>query len=339
MTWRILATARAFWDNGGDSERRLVAAGCEIVRSPRPGPMNEEEMIDLLQGCDASLAASDTYNARVFAACPRLKVVARLGVGLDSVDVPAATQAGVLVTSTPTAMSEAVADYTFALLLGIARRIPEGDLMMRSGGWGELPGTLVYGKTIGLIGLGQIGRGVLRRAGGFSMRILVYDPPLHVAVTTGQASALPEGAEFTDLETLLRESDFVSVHAPKLPETLGLINAERLAMMKPSAFLINTARGALIDDNALIAALEAGKIAGIATDVFTQEPLPADHPLRKAPRTLLTPHNAFNAREAAMEMCRQSSESILAVIRGERPPGMVNGEMWGSSKLRLHAER
>jgi phosphoglycerate dehydrogenase-like enzyme len=331
MGWKVLVTARAFWVSGGKAKAALEAAGCEVVFSPEAGPLPEARLIELLQGCEAVIGSSDPYNASVFAQSPQLKTVARCGVGIDSVDVAAATAAGVIVTNTPGAMTDAVGDYTFALMLGVARRIHEGDALMKSGGWGEYPGVLVCGKTLGLVGLGQIGQAVARRAAGFGMRILAFDPP---AQERGIPADLPP-VQFTDMETLLAESDFVSVHAPNLPETRQMFNAERFAQMKPTAYFINTARGALVDEAALIAALEQGTIAGAATDVYSQEPLPADHPLRRAPRALLTPHNAFNAAEAAEAMSVQSAENVLAVLRGENPAGLVNVAVMRSETLRL----
>ena len=332
MSWRVLVTARAFWVSGQAAREALQGAGCEVVDSPKAGPIPEEELISLLQGCQGVIASSDPYTARVFAGCPDLKVVSRCGVGTDSVDFAAATEAGVVVTNTPGAMTDAVADYTFALMLSLARCIVQGDVLMRSGGWGEYPGVLITGKTLGLVGLGQIGQGVARRAAGFGMRIVAFDPPL------AQSGSLPPGLppiEFTDLDTLLERSDFVSIHAPSTPETKNLFNAARIGRMKPTAYLVNTARGALVDETALREALEAGKIAGAALDVYQQEPLPADHPLRYAPRCVLTPHNAFNAVEAAAAMSLQSAQNITTLLRGERPVSTCNPAVWDAPSLRV----
>ena len=326
MAWKVLVTARAFWVSGQEAEAALESAGCEVVRSPQAGPIPEDLLIAQLQGCEGVIGSSDPYTKRVFTECPQLKVVARCGVGIDSVDLTGATETGVVVTNTPGAMTDAVADYTFALLLGITRRTHEGDALMRSGGWGEYPGILVCGKTIGLVGCGAIGQGVARRATGFGMRILAYDPPLAASPNR------PANIEFMELNELLAQSDFVSVHAPNLPETKGLFNAARFAQMKPTAYLINTARGALIDEPALIAALEQKQIAGAALDVFSQEPLPSDHPLRRAPRCLLTPHNAFNAAEAAAAMSLLSAESILDLMQGRRPVSVCNPAVWDSRR-------
>lgn len=346
MAWKVLVTARAFWVSGQAANDLLLESGCEVVRSPQAGPLPEDELITQLRGCDAVIASSDPYTARVFAACPWLKIVSRCGVGIDSVDLKAATEAGVVATNTPGAMTEAVADYTFGLLLALCRRIVEGDTLMRSGGWGEYPGTLVYGKTLGLVGAGQIGQGVARRAEGFGMRILAYDPPLQAAVEAAKSRFSPAGKssaglmglpsmEFVTLEELLAQSDFVSVHAPNLPETKGLFDAARFSQMKSSAYFINTARGALVNEADLIHALESGQIAGAALDVYSQEPFPAEHPLRKAPRCVLTPHNAFNAVESTETMSRMSAENVLALINGERPESVCNPDVWNSPVLRV----
>ena len=326
MTKRVLVTARAFWASGQEAKAALEVAGFEVIPSPEAGPYPVERLAPLLQGCDAVICSNDQYNAALFAACPQLKIVSRCGVGIDSVDLAAATEAGVLVTNTPGAMTDAVADYTFALMLSLARRIVEGDTLMRSGGWGEYPGVLVSGKTLGLVGFGQIGQGVARRAAGFGMRLLAHDPLLTVA---------PPSVEFASLEDLLARSDFVSLHAPSLPETRHLMNAARFAQMKPTSYLINTARGALIDEAALIQALETNQIAGAAVDVYSQEPFPADHPLRRAPRCVLTPHNAFNAVEAATAMSQICAQNVLTLWRGERTASVCNPAVWSAPQRRL----
>lgn len=329
MGWKVLVTARAFWVSGKAAQEALEAVGCEVVWSEKAGPLPEKDLIAALQGCDAVIGSSDPYNATVFAACPQLKLVARCGVGTDSVDMNAAAAAGIVATNTPGAMAEGVADYTFGLMLAVCRSIPQADTLMRSGGWGELRGASVFEKTLGLVGVGRIGQAVAKRASGFSMRVLAYDPAMAAG---GEA---PAGIEFVDLDTLLAESDFISLHAPATPETIGMFNTATFAKMKPSAYLINTARGALIKDADLLAALEAGTIAGAALDVYVQEPLPADSPLRQAKRSVLSPHNAFNALESTMEMSRQSALPVLQLLRGERPDNVCNPAVWDSPALRV----
>ena len=327
MTWRVLVTARAFWVSGEEAEAALKAEGCEVVRSSRAGPLPEEDLIREMQGCQAVIASSDPYNARVFAGCPDLKVVVRCGVGTDSVDMNAAAAAGVIAANTPGAMSEAVADFAFGMMLCLARRLHEGDALMRSGAWNELPGSGVYDKTLGLVGVGRIGRAVAARSKGFRMRVLAHDPAL--------AAVGAEGIEFTDLETLLRESDYISVHAPATPETAGMFDTAKFRRMKPTAFFINTARGALVNEPDLIAALENKTIAGAALDVYSKEPLPADHPLRSAPRCLLQPHNAFNSLESTKEMSRQSALPIIDLLHGRRPENVCNPAVWDAHNLRI----
>lgn len=337
---RVLVTARAFWESGEGAERTLNAAGFSVVRSPEAGPYPAERLAQLLRDCDAIIGSSDEYSASLFRSCPRLKVVSRCGVGIDSVDLSAATEAGVIVTNTPGAMTDAVADYTFALLLALARRVVEADAMMRAGGWGEFRGVLVCGKTLGLVGFGQIGQGVARRAAGFGMRVLAYDPqypaaaPSTASPTASPSAGLPP-VRFVGLDELLAQSDFVSVHAPSLPETKGMFDAGCFGRMKPSAYFINTARGPLVDEGALLRALESRQIAGAALDVFGSEPLPADSPLRRAPRCVLSPHNAFNAAEAAEAMSRMSAENIIVLWAGKRPPSVCNPRVWDSAALRL----
>ena len=224
MKGRILITARAFWEHGAQAEAVLRENGFEVTRTPNPGPLPEATLLPLLPGYDAVIASSDGYTAALFAACPQLKIVSRWGVGIDSVDLNAATQNGVVITNCPGSMTEPVADYTFALLLGISRKIVEGDALVRAGKWGELTGVLVCGKTLGLVGLGQIGQGVARRAAGFGMRILAYDPPMQQAGKDALPPGLP-AVEFVSLDELLAQSDFVSIHAPNLPETKQMFNA------------------------------------------------------------------------------------------------------------------
>jgi len=334
MAGRVLITARAFWENGQAAEAELVGAGLEVAHSAIAGPHPADALLPMLEGYDAVVASTDVYNEAVFAACPRLRIVSRWGIGTDSVDLEAATRAGVVVTNTPGTTTEAVADYAFALMLGIARRTAEGDAMMRAGGWGELPGVLVCGKTLGLVGFGQIGQAVARRASGFGMRVLAHDPMQELLDPPGRPAA-----EFVGLDELLARSDFVSLHAAVTPETRGMFGAARFARMKPTAYFINTARGALVDDAALVQVLESGTIAGAAMDVYPEEPLPADHPLRRAPRCLLTPHNAFNAVEAAQATSLRAAMSIIELWRGERPPTVCDPAVFDSPALRLECPR
>lgn len=326
MSWRVVIPVTVFRDRGPEAFAALLAAGCQPVVLPQ-GPATAEEVAEHMVDADAAIAGSEPYTAEVFARATRLKVVSRFGVGYDAVDVAAATRAGIAACNTPGAVTEAVADYTLGMMIALARRIPEADAGMRAGEWRVLPGPLVLGKTLGLVGFGGIGRAVARRAVGFSMRVLAYDP----AQTAEEVRA--GGASPATLEEVLGSSDFVSVHAPLSDATRGLIGAAALAAMRPSAYLINTSRGGLIDDEALVSALRDGAIAGAALDVFTREPLPAESPLRAAPNCLLTPHSSYNAVECVARMAAMSTENVLVATRGERPTFLLNPEVWQSGQM------
>ncbi|MBM3494903.1 MAG: hydroxyacid dehydrogenase [Armatimonadetes bacterium] len=331
MNWRVLGTSRAFWANAQEGIRALRDAGCEVVEPASFHKYSASELIELLRDCDASLASSESYTPEVFDACPKLKIVSRCGVGYDAVDVGAATRAGVVCTNTPGAMVDAVADFTVGLILMCARRMGELDALVHAGGWAEISGTLVYGKTLGLVGFGQIGRAVARRLAGFDMRILVHDP------FPGDDGGLT--IERVSLAELLSASDFASLHAPSTPETARMFGREQFAAMRPTAYFINTSRGALVDEAAIIEALNAGEIAGAALDVTAQEPLPPDHALRSAPNLILTAHNAFNAREAASRMCNMAAYQALSLMRGEEPEATINPEVYASPALRCPRPR
>jgi phosphoglycerate dehydrogenase-like enzyme len=315
--FRVLVTANAFLESGETAAGPLVAAGAELVAAPRPGPLPEAELIDCLAGCDAVIASSDPYTRAVLQAAPRLRLIARWGVGVDSIDLAAATERGVLVANAPGLTTEAVADYTFAMLLALARRLCPARELMAAGGWGEFRGVDVWRKCLGIVGFGAIGRAVARRAAGFEMTVLACDPHVDAATVTAT------GARPVALTELLAEADFVTLHAALTPETAGLIDEAALRAMKPAAFLINAARGGLIDEPALLRALREGWIAGAALDVYAAEPLPPAHPLRRLPNCLALPHNAFNSAVTAAAVNHAVTENVLAVMRGEPPPGLV----------------
>ena len=308
---RVLITARAFFSAGRQAAEPLLARGIEVVRAPRFGPLSEDELIAALRGCAGVIASSDPYTARVFAAVPELRIIARTGVGYDSIDLPAATAHGVAVVITPGRIAETVADFAFGQMLALARRLPEASELMRRGGWAaELPGTDVWGRCLGVVGMGAVGAAVAARARGFAMRVLGCDPGLSPEAITAR------GAEPVPLHQLLAAADFVTLHAALTPGSRRLIGADALALMKPSAYLINTARGGLVDADALLEALDAGRLAGAALDAFDQEPLPAEHPLRQAPRCLLSPHIAFSTRQNSLDMSRRAAEAAARVVTG-----------------------
>ena len=330
MPWKVLITARGVQQAGQQAQELLRSAGCELIFPPKPGPLKADALIPVLTGVDAVLASLDDYSSSVLAmpALAPLKIISRWGVGYDSIDISAATRHGIVVTYTPGVLDEAVADYTFALLLSLARRVHEAHAVMQRGEWKPAWGDDVGGKTLGIIGFGRIGKAVARRASGFNMRVLTH---------THHPSPDTTGVEFVSLEKLLAESDFVTLHAALTPVTRGMIGETQLRQMKRTAYLINTARGAMLDDAALIRALTEGWIAGAALDVFTTEPLPAQSPLRTTPNLLLSPHQSSYARGTGERLSLAAAQAIVDLMNGKRPQNVLNPEVFGSPALRAGA--
>ena len=292
---------------------RLRKAGFEVVHSGLDRLANEEELIALLPGVYATIAGGEPYTERVFATTKDLKIVARFGVGYDRVDVAAATRHGVAVAMAFGTNHESVADGAFTLLSACACNLPVKHAQVRSGGWGGGFHTGIWKKTIGIIGLGRIGRALARRCSrGFDMRVLGYD------ALADAAYAKANNIELTDLETLLRTADYVSVHIPHTSETENFMNAERLALMKPSAFLINTARGVLVDEAALYGALKNRRIAGAGLDVYRKEP-PDGSPLLSLDNVVFLPHSTGMDDTGESGMANKCIDSILAYARGKHP--------------------
>ena len=316
--------------------RRMPAAGldrileaCDATVWPDELPPSREALLAAVAGCDGVLTfLSDRVDDGLLdAAGPGLRVVSNFAVGFDNIDVPACTARGVRVGNTPGVLTDATADLTFALLLGAARRLPEAEAYVRSGEWRTwgpmtLLGLDVHGTTIGIVGLGRIGQAVARRANGFGMRV-VYTSRSRVSATV-EASL---GATWLPLPELLARSDFVSLHVSLSDETRGLIGAEALARMKPTAVLVNAARGPVVDTDALVQALRAGTIAAAALDVTDPEPLPADHPLLRIASCLVVPHIASATGPTRDRMATMAADNLLAGVRGERLPTPVNPEV------------
>ena len=329
MSGKVLITARAFWKFGGEGETLLGKNNFEVIRASKAGPYSAAELIPLLQGYTAIIGSTDEYSRELMLACPDLKVISRWGVGFDSIDLLAASELGVIASTTPGAMTDTVADYTFALLLGIARKITESDRTIRSGGWSEATGVLVCRKSLGLVGFGAIAQGVAKRATGFEMNVFATDP----YVSESARKAFPQ-VSFVSLDSLLEMSDFVSVHSAATLETRGMFDSLRFAQMKSSAYFINTSRGSLVDEVALVEALETGKIAGAAIDVYAKEPPLPNAPIRFAPNTLLTTHNAFNTVEASHATSLQAAQNVIDLLNGVHLEAVRNPAVWESPKLR-----
>jgi phosphoglycerate dehydrogenase-like enzyme len=299
----------------------LVEAGHEVRFTPTGPGVTEERVIEALQGAAAVIAQTEPYSARVLDSLPTLRIIARAGVGYDAVDVSAASTRGVLVTTTLGANDWAVADHAFGLMLALSHNIVASDRVARGGGWTRPVGGDLRQKTLGLVGLGRIGKGMVLRAAGFRMRVLAHEP------YPDQEFVMQHGVELVSLEALLRQSDYVSLHLPSLPETRHIINAERLSWMKPTAWLVNTARGSLIDEQALEAALDAGQLAGAGLDVREVEP-PRDSRFNRFENVVLTTHIAGVTVETLEAMSSMACRGVADTLAGRQPEGLMNPEAW-----------
>lgn len=296
----------------------------DIIGHFEDPPMSPERLLEAVVDCQGLLCTiSDTIDARVMDASPQLKVIANYGVGYNNIDVPAATRRGILVTNTPGILTNATADLTFALILAVGRRIAEGDRMVRDGKfqfWAPFHflGSEISGKTLGIVGLGRIGRAVARRAAGFGMKILYHS---RRRMAPEREAALR--VEYADLEGLLSESDFVSLHVPLTDKTHHLIGARELSSMQSGAFLINTARGPIVDEKALFDALQKGLIAGAGLDVYENEP-ELTPGLKELENVVLLPHVGSATMETRYKMATMVVENLVAGLAGRIPPNCVN---------------
>lgn len=305
-----------------------LRAGCDLTANPEDRVLSKRELIAAVTGMDGLICLlTDTIDEEVLDIRPPLKVVSNYAVGFNNIDVAAATVRGIPICNTPGVLTETTADFAWTLLMATARRVVEGDRYTREGRFHEwqpmlLLGTDVHGKTLGLVGAGRIGLAMARRARGFGMRILYSD------VQDAPAEAARElGMERVALEHLLRESDYVSLHAPYMPETHHLIDASRLVLMRPTAYLINTARGPLVDEAALVESLRDRRIAGAGLDVYEREPALTPG-LSDLANVVLAPHIASASLETRTRMGLLAVENALAVLRGERAPHTVNPEVY-----------
>jgi D-3-phosphoglycerate dehydrogenase len=300
----------------------LRADGHEVAVVDSISVRSEAALIDALQGMAASLASVEPYTAAVLAETPDLRVISRIGVGYDAIDVDEATRRGIVVCTTPGSNHHSVADLAVGLILVCLRQIVAAAEVVRAGNWvPQRVGVELRATTVGIVGTGLIGREVIKRLAGFEPRILAYD------VVESPEMVQRFGIEYVSFDDLLRQSDVLTLHAPLLPETRGLIDAAALAKMKPSAYIVNTARGPLVDELALAKALHAGQIAGAALDVFEREPLPSASPLRQAPNLILTPHIAGVTQQSRTAMVAMAVQNVARVLRGEAPLFCVNPEV------------
>ena len=310
---KILITSRSFGQKDKTPLELLQSKGYEIVWNESGKPLAAADLIKQLEGCTGVIAGLDDFTAEVFGKVRGLKVVARYGVGFDRVDLEAAKKNGVIVTNTPTANSDSVADLAVGLMLAAARHLVEAHRRTMDGEWPKLFGVSLFQKTVGLVGLGRIGLRVAQRLRGFDCRTLVFDPFVDV-----ETASLGGCHKVDTLATLLTESDFVSLHSPVTPETRRMINRETLALMKPTAILVNTARGELIDEADLLDALKNKVIGGAGLDAFAEEP-PQAAPYRDVPGLVITPHMGAYTTEALYNMAMDSVDNLVAVLEGREP--------------------
>jgi D-3-phosphoglycerate dehydrogenase len=315
---RILLTTTSFQDTPGEHHAMLQREGFDIVRER--GPLPEKRMLELAGDFDGLLCGDDAITRAVIEkSLPRLKVISKYGIGLDKVDVPAATELKVPVTFCPGVNHTTVAEHMFALLLAIYRDVVSECNFVKSGNWKRLTGHELLGKTIGIVGLGRIGKEVALRARAFGMNVLGFDKFWDDAF-----AAQHQVTRMTEVDDLVRAADIVTLHVNLSDETRHLINAARLALMKPDAVLINTARGELVDSTAVAAALKSGRLLGYGADVLEEEPPPKDHPLLDCPNAVLTPHIGSRTYESVARQAKMAAENLIRVLRGEKPLAQAN---------------
>ncbi|MBI2247175.1 MAG: phosphoglycerate dehydrogenase [Armatimonadetes bacterium] len=322
--WKVLITARSFFEGSPEPADLLQGAGVEVIAIPGDRPLTDSELATRVGKIDGIIAGVDRIGPQTFAAAhPRLKVVARNGVGIEGIDLKAATHTGVVVTNAPGVNTDAVADLVIGLMSVLTRHILQAHDGVRVGRWDRVLGHDLFRKTLGLVGFGKIAQAVARRARGFEMRMLAVD------IIQDKHAAAGLDVRFAPLSVVIAEADFVSLHVPLTPQTHHLIGQAELRQMKPTAYLINTARGGVVDEHALAQALHERWIAGAAADVFEQEP-PVGSPLLQAPRLLLTPHIGAHTYEATARGALVAVQNLLAVLNGQHAPNVVNPEVYGS---------
>jgi glyoxylate reductase len=306
-----------------DEARKILDGACDVEYWTQTDRPPREEVLRRVKDKEGLVCLlTEKVNEELLRAAPKLRIAANVAVGYDNIDLDACTKRGVVATNTPGVLDETTADFAWTLLMAVARRLGEGEQLARSGTWkgwnlDQLCGADVWGKTLGIVGFGRIGRAVARRALGFNMKVVYTD-----AVRAAEEVERPVNATFVDMNTLLAESDFISLHVPLLPETRGLFDAPKFFRMKRTAFLINTSRGPVVDEAALVAALESRKIAGAALDVYENEPF--IHPGLKRPNVVLAPHLASASLETRTKMAVMAANNVVALFTGQMPPNMVN---------------
>jgi D-3-phosphoglycerate dehydrogenase len=317
----VLVTTRSFGQEVREPLVRLIEAGCRILEWREGCGLSESDLLTKLAEADAWIVAFHPIGSALLDAAPRLRIIAKHGVGVDNIDIAAATARGIVIATAPSANDQAVADLTMGLLLALLRRIPEANASVKAGRWERFLGCGLCGKVLGILGLGRIGQNVARRAKGFGVELIGADPlwPEDVARQLGIRPV--------EMNELLAQADIISLHAPLTAQTTGLIGAAAIASMKPGVWIVNTSRGKVVDEKAMYEALTSGRVAGYATDVFENEP-PTGSPLFALPNVITTPHMGTHTRESLQLMGDRVTDAVLHVFRGERPEFVVNPEVY-----------
>ena len=318
---KVLATRPLF-----PAAQEILNGNCEVEYWTQAERISREELCRRVKDKEGLVCLlTEKVNFELLSIAPKLRIASNVAVGFDNIDVDACTKRGVVATNTPGVLDETTADFAWALMMAVARRLGEGEALARGGNWkgwdlDQMVGTDVWGKTLGIVGFGRIGRAMARRAIGFQMKVIYTD-----AVRAPEAVEKEFSAEYKTMNDLLAQADFVSVHVPLLPDTRGLFDAPKFSRMKPTAFLINTSRGPVVDEAALVHALESKKIAGAALDVFENEPF--IHPGLKRANVVLAPHLASASIETRTKMACMAAENVVALFKGQRPPNMLNPQV------------
>jgi len=322
---KLFATHQLF-----DEAREILGAACDVEYWTNEERPPRDEVLRRVKDKEGLVCLlTEKVNDELLRIAPKLRIASNVAVGYDNIDVDTCTKRGVVATNTPGVLDETTADFAWTLMMAVARRLAEGEQLARSGNWkgwnlDQLCGADIWGKTLGLVGFGRIGRAVARRALGFHMKVIYTD-----AVKAPEEVAKSLNAEYRDMNALLAESDFISVHVPLMPETRGLFDSPKFYRMKPTAFLINTSRGPVVEEAALVAALDAKKIAGAALDVYENEPF--IHPGLKRPNVVLAPHLASASLETRTKMAVMAANNVVALFKGQRPPNMLNPSVLNKS--------
>lgn len=319
MSYQV-AVADSVFPNLDPARAVVSRIGGELHLASEPTP---EAIMRIARDADAVLVTYATITGDMIRQMTKCRIISRFGIGVDNVDIAEATKAGIVVTKVPDYCIDEVSDHTMALLLAVVRKIPFINAQVHGGTW-KMPAVVpihrLRGSVLGLMGFGRIPQLVVPKAKAFGMKVIAYDPFVQKEVFSGA------GVESVDFPTLLKTSDYVSIHSPLVPETKGLFNAEAFKQMKRTAYVVNTARGPIIDEAALAAALDAGEIAGAALDVMTQEPPGASSPLFGRDNVIITPHTSFYSEESLVELQTKAAEEVVAVLSGKAPRNPVNPE-------------